>query len=355
MGRKHAGNIQQGLVKDLELVAVCDSVEENMRQIPDVKYFTDSEEMIRSGEIDALLIATPHYFHTSIGIDALEQGLHVLVEKPISVHKADCERLLAAYKNDGKQVFAAMFNERTNPQYAKLKQLIEQGEFGEIRRIIWIITSWFRPQSYYKSAGWRATWAGEGGGVLLNQCPHQLDLYQWFFGMPRRVRAFCDFGRYHNIEVEDDVTAYMEYDNGCKGIFITTTGEAPGTNRLEIAAERGKIILEGDDFTFIRNEMPMSEWSEITDKQFGKPPSEEVEIKAEGELTKHVGIMQNFTNAILHGEPLLAPGVEGIHSVELANAMLYSTFTDSMVELPLDGAAYEQALKDKAAASSAAK
>lgn len=346
MGSNHARNIIAGKIPGMELAAVCDVNAEAFKAFPDCKSFTDASEMIRSGKIDAVLIATPHYGHTTIGIEALKAGLHVLVEKPISVHKADCERLIAAHQGED-QVFAAMFNQRTDTRYTKLKELIDQGELGKINRINWIITDWFRTQTYYSSGGWRATWAGEGGGVLLNQCPHQLDLLQWLFGMPTKVRAFCQIGRFHDIEVEDDVTAYLEYAEGANGVFITTTGEAPGTNRLEVAAERGRIIIEGDRFEWTRNEMPTSEFCRTDPGRFSRPGVWNISVPTYGTGEQHVGIMKNFANAILNKAPLIAPAAEGIHSVELANAMLLSAFEDRTVELPIDAPAYETLLKKK--------
>ncbi|WOO39703.1 Gfo/Idh/MocA family oxidoreductase [Rubellicoccus peritrichatus] len=347
MGTAHAKSIIAGEAGRIELTAVCDRKIELMKPFEDAKHFDDSDAMIASGEIDAILICTPHYSHTTIGIAALEAGLHVLVEKPISVHKADCERLIAAHTNK-KQIFAAMFNQRTTPAYIKLRELIKNGELGKIQRINWIITDWFRTDYYYASGDWRATWGGEGGGVLLNQCPHQLDLWQWLFGMPSKVKAFCQIGRFHDIEVEDDVTAYLEYENGATGVFITTTGEAPGTNRLEVVGENGKMVLDGrDSITFTRNEVSCREFCATADTGFDTPDVWNVEIPIKGENPQHKGILKNFAEAILEGAELLAPAEEGIHSVELANSMLYSTFTDSTVELPLDGAAYEAVLKKK--------
>ncbi|PTY01736.1 oxidoreductase [Verrucomicrobia bacterium LW23] len=353
MGSGHAKQIDAGNIPRATLTAVCDVAPNLAERFPGKKVFRDSGEMIRSGEIDALLIATPHYSHTTIGIDALEQGLHVLVEKPISVHKADCERLIAAAtkvgaNTPGKQVFAAMFNQRTNPGHRKLRAMIQAGELGEIRRINWIITDWFRTYAYYASGGWRATWAGEGGGVLLNQCPHNLDLFQWIFGMPDKIRAFCKIGRYHDIEVEDDVTAYMEYKNGTNAVFITSTGEAPGTNRLEVTAERGRVVLDNTGFSFLRNEIPMTEFSRTTKSGFERPQTWDIKVPpAVGGGGQHNEIMTNFVEAILDGKELIAPAEEGIHSVELANSMIYSSFTESTVALPLSGADYEAFLKKK--------
>jgi predicted dehydrogenase len=341
-----------GKVAGAMLAAVCDHHEEKMAPFKNkgVSAFSESRDMIRSGKVDAVVIATPHYEHTTIGIDALEQGLHTLVEKPISVHKADGERLIAAHRNP-KQVFAAMFNQRTDPYYKKLRQLIRAGELGELRRVQWTITNWFRTEAYYRSGGWRATWAGEGGGVLLNQCPHNLDLFQWMFGMPKRVRAFCRLGRYHEIEVEDDVTAYMEFPNGATGTFITSTGEAPGTNRLEVVGEQGKVVYENDRLTFTRNEIGMSQFSATTKERFSMPPVWHVEIPLSGHGGQHVEILQNFANAIGKGEELIASARDGIHSVELGNAMLLSTFEDRTVDVPLDARRFESILKEKIASS----
>jgi predicted dehydrogenase len=345
MGGGHAQNILDGKVKGAELTAVADIAPDLAKKYPGQKAFSSGEEMIRSGAVDAILIATPHFSHTPLGIAGLEGGVHVLVEKPISVHKADCERLIAAHR-DKKLVFAAMFNQRTDPVYRKLRQLIKEGELGEIRRINWIVTNWFRSDAYYGSGGWRATWAGEGGGVLLNQCPHNLDLWQWLFGMPKRIRSFCAFGKYHKIEVEDDVTAYFEYANGATGVFVTSTGEAPGTNRLEVAAERGKVVLENGEFRFIRNEIPTTEFSRTTKERFSSPATWDIKIPVSSGGGQHLEIMQNFTDAILNGTPLIAPAEEGIHSIELANAMIFSTVEDRTIELPLDSAAYAKWLAD---------
>lgn len=354
MGRAHATNVLAGEIPRCRLTAVCDAQAASLPSYEGVEVFTEVDALLASGLVEGVLIATPHYSHTTIGIAALEAGLHVLVEKPISVHKADCERLIAAHRSE-KQVFAAMFNMRTDPIYLKLRELIQGGELGTIRRINWIITTWFRSDAYYGSGGWRATWAGEGGGVLLNQCPHQLDLWQWLFGMPEKVRAHCQFGRYHNIEVEDDVTAYMEYANGTTGVFITSTGEAPGTNRLEVTGERGRVVLEAGHIRFTRNEVEMSEYSRTTKERFGGPPVWNVEIPVSAQGNQHNCIIRNFTETILDKVPLIAPAAEGLHSVELGNAMLLSAFQDKTVTLPLDSGMFARELKKKSSAENVKK
>lgn len=351
MGSYHARSIAES--EHMELAAACDIVPDKAESIAEryeTKAFYNHADLIAAGVCDAVLIATPHYAHTTIGIDALQAGLHVLVEKPISVHKADCERLIAAHTNES-QVFAAMFNQRTDPCYQKVRRIILDGELGELQRVNWIITDWFRTESYYRSSDWRATWQGEGGGVLLNQCPHNLDLLQWICGMPVMVQGFCKLGKYHDIEVEDDVTAYFEYENGATGVFVTTTGEAPGTNRLEITGDRGKIVVEKGTITFIRTEESVHEFCRTSDSLFGTPDVWNIAVPVPNRGGQHREILHNFADAIAGKAALIAPAREGIHSVELANAMLYSSLQGTPVHLPIDGAAFETALKDLIAGS----
>ncbi len=343
MGARYAEQIAAGVVPRCKLAAVCARNPVQLAKFPQARAFTRSEDLIRSGAVDAVLIATPHYSHTTIGADALRNGLHVLVDKPISVHKADAERLIAAH-TDLRQVFAAMFMMRTDPVFLKIRQMIHDGELGEVRRLNWTITNWFRPAAYYASAPWRGTWSGEGGGVLLNQCPHQLDLLPWLIGMPRRIRAFCHFGKYHHIEVEDEVTAYLDYDNNLTATFIASTGEAPGTNRLEIAGENGRFVFENGILTFTRNEVPASEFSRTAKELFAAPPTQTTVIPVQNIGGQHMAIVRNFVDAILDGSPLIAPASEGIRSVELANAMLLSSLQEQTVELPMDSALFEKEL-----------
>ena len=351
MGSGHCGTIFSGNVPGGELTAVCDISADRLKAAEkkfgdNVKFFSDAEEMIDSGCVDAVIVATPHYDHPPLTIKALESGVHALCEKPAGVYTKQVREMNeVAAKSD--KVFAVMFNQRCRPAHKKIKELIDSGELGELRRCNWIITDWFRTQSYYNSGGWRATWEGEGGGVLLNQCPHNLDLWQWFCGVPKRIRAFCDFGKFHEVEVEDSVTAYAEYENGATGVFITTTGEAPGTNRLEIVGDRGKAILEGNTITFYRTTVGVQEWSDTCDQGFKKPEVWTCDIPVRGKDDGHTGIMKAFVNAILKGTPLVANGEEGIRSLEISNAMLLSAWTDDWVELPVCEDLYYEKLQEK--------
>ena len=354
MGAQHYRSITQQFVKRAEVTAVCDLDPNRLGNVsPEIACFSDSLEMIESGLVEALLIATPHYDHSTIGEAALKNGLHLLVEKPIAVHKNACHELIKAYEQRPRkeQVFCAMFNQRTDPRYQRIREMIGNGELGNLRRMNWIITDWFRPDIYYRSGGWRATWRGEGGGVLLNQCPHQLDLLWWLFGTPTQVWAQCRFGQWHDIEVEDDVTALLTYENGATCSFITTTGETPGTNRLEIVAENGTVIADESGLRLLKNSVPISEFCSNTDQPFGKPTVEEVKIPIDGKGGQHREILQNFVDNVLDQTPLLAPAIEDIHSVELANAMLLSTFENQSVSMPLDGDQYWRHLEQRIANS----
>jgi len=345
MGGSHARSVLAGKIDRLRLTAVADINPAALKKFADpVRKFSDSLALIKSGEVDAVLIATPHFDHTSVGIAALRNDLHVLVEKPISVHKADAERLIAAWKGK-KQVFAAMFNQRTDPQYQRIRRLVQGGELGSLQRVCWTVTNWFRTQAYYNNGGWRGTWQGEGGGVLLNQCPHNLDLLQWICGMPVRVCGFCGLGKRHDVEVEDEVTAYFEYANDATGVFITGTGEAPGCNRLEICGDRGRLVLENNELRFTRNEEPTSQFLRTSKEGFAAPPVWNVTFPSADGGAQHVGILRNFTEAILDHVPLLAPAQEGVYSIELANAILYSSLIGKTVKLPLNSATYARTLK----------
>jgi predicted dehydrogenase len=353
MGKHHAAYLLEGKVPRAQLAAVASTSPDKLASYRDrgVQVFDDATKLIRSGTVDAVLIATPHPQHPPQAMAALEAGLHVMVEKPIASHKADAERLMAAAAARPKQVFAAMFQLRVEPRYLKIRKLIQDGDLGQLVRFNWIITDWFRTEAYYASGGWRATWKGEGGGVLLNQCLHQLDMLQWLCGMPSRVRGFCQIGRFHDIEVEDNVTCYLEWAGGATGVFVSSTGEAPGTNRLELAGTRGRLVLENNRLTFTRNEADMIEFSRAARTGFAKPDVWNVEIPFDNAASQHAALMQNFVEAILDGAPLIAPGAQGLGSVELANALLYSSLLGQTLDLPMNGAAFEAKLNELIAGS----
>lgn len=353
IGKHHAGYLLEGKVSRARLTAVCSTSPGKLADYATkgVKVFGDGLELIRSGAVDAVVVATPHYQHAALGIDSLEAGLHLMVEKPIAAHKADGERLIAAHAKNPRAVFSCMFQLRVEPRYEKVRALIRGGDLGTIVRVNWVNTDWFRSEAYYAGNAWRGTWKDDGGGVLLNQCLHNLDVLQWLCGMPARVRGFCEFGRFHQIEVEDNVTAYLEWSNGATGTFVSSTGEAPGVNRFEIVGTRGTLIMEHGKLTFTRNAADMIEFSKTARQGFVKPDAQTEEVPFDNAAAPHTTLMQNFVNAILGGEPLIAPGADGLHSVEMANVMVFSSLLGQTVTLPMDGAAWEKRLNQLIATS----
>ena len=350
MGSSHAKNLKAGKCPDIELVAIADIDEsrldwaKNQGYGENVTYFSDAIEMLDSGLIDSCLVAVPHYDHTKLAMECMKRGIHVMVEKPAGVYTKQVKEMNTCAKEHPEVVFGMMFNQRTNPVYRKLKELVESGKYGQIRRTNWLITNWYRSQIYYDSGSWRATWAGEGGGVLLNQCPHQLDLWQWICGMPVKVHAHLSFGKWHDIEVEDDVTAYVEYANGATGVFITTTGDACGTNRFEIQMDKAKLVVENDVLTVNEFEMSEIEFSKINTKPFGSLKTTQIVPEITGENSQHSGVLNAWADAILNGGEMIANGDEGINGLTLSNAMHLSSFLGKEIELPFDDEVYYEEL-----------
>lgn len=355
IGSQHAKQICNGMVPNLHMAAVADTDPERLQAAhkmfgDSVRYFESADALIDAGVCQAAHICTPHYAHPGIAIRALNAGLHTLVEKPAGVYTKQVKEMNAVADAHPELKFAMDFNQRTNPVYRKVKELIESGELGQIRRSIWIITDWYRSQSYYDLGGWRATWKGEGGGVLLNQNPHNLDLWQWMCGMPAKIRSVCYYGKHRKIEVEDDLIAFAEYENGATGTYITTVVDAPGTNRLEIDGERGRLVVENNTIRFDRLRVSEPAFNASYRGGLGKPEVWSCEIPVSGKYTAHAGIMTNFCDAILHDAPLLARGQEGLRGLEISNAIHLSDWLGGIwVDLPVDDELFYEKLCEKCA------
>lgn len=356
MGSGHARSVLEGKCPDFELVAVADTNPERLTWAREnlsgaLETFPDAASLLDSGLVEACIIAVPHYDHPALAIQCMEKGVHVMVEKPAGVYTAQVHEMNEAAARHPEVVFGMMFNQRTNCVYRKLRELVHSGDYGRMRRANWIVTHWYRPQCYYDSGDWRATWAGEGGGVLLNQCPHQLDLWQWICGMPKSVQAHMRFGQWHDIEVEDDVTAYMEYENGASGVFIASTGDAHGTNRLEIQMDRARFIVENDMLSMLEYDESEPEWTRTNRAPFATMPAKEVVVETDGLNPQHAGVLNAWGGAILRGEPLVARGEEGVNGLMLSNAMHLSAFLGKKVELPIDEELYRDELMKRVATS----
>ena len=356
MGSGHACRIVDGECPDFELTAVADinparEAWTAERLGKDVTFFDSAEKMLDSGLVDACIIATPHFAHPPLAIACMERSIHVMSEKPAGVYTRQVREMNETADRHPEVVFGLMFNQRTNCVYRKMRELVQSGKYGRIRRTNWIITDWYRPQAYYDSGAWRATWAGEGGGVLLNQCPHQLDLWQWICGMPVKVQAHLQYGLWHDIEVEDDVTAYVEYENGATGVFVTTTGDAHGSNRFEIQMDRAKLLVEHDQLMLEEFSVPEPEWSATNKEPFASMPSKQMMVETDGLNPQHTGVVNAWGGAILRGEPLVADGREGINGLMLSNAMHLSAFLGKEVTLPIDEDLFYEELKKRIAVS----
>ncbi|MEH6582540.1 MAG: Gfo/Idh/MocA family oxidoreductase [Halioglobus sp.] len=349
IGRQHIAHVQSGAVDNCVIAALASRGSDSLAAELGVPHFTDYRELIDSGSCDAVLIATPTMSHREIGLHALAAGLHVLMEKPIGLSVAEGEELLAAAGQG--QVFALMLNQRVAPVFAKMKAMMDEGVLGALQRSHWTMTNWFRPEVYFQVSDWRATWRGEGGGLLVNQCIHNIDIFQWLCGMPQSVQGFCGFGKYHDIEVEDEATAYLEYGNGATGIFVGSTGEAPGVNRLDIVGDKGMLSYDGERLVHTQNTPGTSQFNRETRDMFGQPESLVRDITPVEEVNQHARIIANFADAITGGGELIAPAVQGIPSLSLANAILWSAWSGERIALPLDSQGYQRALEEKLAAS----
>lgn len=352
MGSSHAKNLYDSKINGAVLHAVCD-IDLNKRKwaeesLPGVCIYENYSDLLSDKEIDAVIIATPHYLHPVIAIEAFEKELNVLTEKPAGVYISKVEEMNLAAEKSGK-VFGIMYNQRTNPIFRKAREIIASGEAGKLKRVIWIITNWYRRQEYYDSGSWRATWKDEGGGVLINQCPHNIDILQWIVGMPTRVTAHCSYGKYHDIEVEDDVSAFFEFQDGATGALFTSTGENPGTNRLEISCDRAKIVIENGKLSMWKYNISEAEYRNFTSDEYkSKVTCEFSEFECENSgFSAHNHILQNFTNAILHGEKLISPGVEGIRGLTISNAIHLSDWTGETVNIPFDAELHKKYLMEK--------
>ena len=348
--------VKENWVPEIEVAAIADInparlnwARENVS--PDIAYFEDAIAMLDSGLIEACVISIPHYDHPRYAMECFRRGIHVMCEKPAGVYTQQVREMNAEAEKHPEVVFAMMFNQRTNCVYRKMRELVQSGKYGRVRRANWLITNWYRSQYYYDSGDWRATWSGEGGGVLLNQCPHQLDLWQWILGMPKKVQSFMRYGQWHDIEVEDDVTTYMEYEDGHTGVFITSTGDPHGSNRFEVQMDGAQLVCEHDRLYLMELDQLEQDWTKTNTQPFGSVPGKEIEVETDGLNPQHQGVFAAFAGAILRGEPLVAGGAEGINGLTLSNAMHLSAFLGRPVEIPFDEKLYHDELMKRVAVS----
>jgi predicted dehydrogenase len=362
-GSMYARLITEGMVPNMKIGAICEPnpaiAEVIGSTYPGVGFYLDFSTMLDSGDVDAVVICVPPYLHPEIAITALERDIHALVEKPAGIYTKQVRELNDYAATKPELSFAMMFNQRYNPLYRRIKEIVDDGEIGMIRHTNWIITTWWRPQAYYEQSAWRATWGGEGGGVLVNQAPHQLDLWQWICGLPRSVYAKVGYGFRRSIAVEDEVTAVVDYGDGSTGVLVTAVHDLVGTDRFEILGDNGKIVVDNSRTAMItrlsRPEREISDGMSSDDvrrvltgelDRGAFCTSEVIEFDSVGG-SQHAGVLENFAANILDGTPLIAPGEEGINGVQLANAIHLSSWTGDEVPLDFDEDLYLSELNQR--------
>ncbi|MEM7019832.1 MAG: Gfo/Idh/MocA family oxidoreductase [Pseudomonadota bacterium] len=350
IGLQHIKNVVSGAVKRAEVAGISSRQVPTNKLLDGIPHYSDYQTMLQSGQVDAVLIASPTMLHQEMGEAACEAGLHIIMEKPLGMSVAEAQSLINAAAD--KQRFAVMLNQRCHPAYRRIKEIIDEGQLGEFQRIHWSMTAWYRPDIYYRVSDWRGTWPGEGGGLLINQCIHNLDILQWLVGLPNKVSSIVGFGKYHEIDVEDEVTAMFSYDNGATGVLVASSGEAPGINQLDIVGDKGTLRYDGTTLTLSTTEQNVTEHCRNTQEMFGMPNFQQSSIDTNEPVNQHAIILQNFVDAILDGVPLITPATEGVASIELANAILLSAWQDESVTLPIDADVYQQVLDEKIRQSS---
>lgn len=362
MGGRHARNIFKGVVKHATLAAVCDTDEKVLEAFCTkykVKGYTDRIKMLEEVKPDGVIIATPHYSHVEIAKDCLAKDTDFLIEKPVSVTVKEAQELKELLDKKPDVIGALMLNQRTNRMYAKAKELIEAGKIGQIKRVNFIVTDWYRSQYYYNMGGWRASWSGEGGGTLINQCVHQLDIWQWIVGMPDKIYAVCKtVGR--DITTENDVTAIMSYE-GFEGVFTASTHELPGTNRLEIAGENGKIVIDKRKMRYYLNKYPEPIVNQRAKHDYGNREDKKSKKRTytygllrliyDAINGQQARVLNNFVEVLATRDKsrLIADVNDGINGLSIINAINMSAWKGAQVKVPVDTQEYVIALNKKIA------
>ncbi|KPK80563.1 MAG: hypothetical protein AMJ81_11855 [Phycisphaerae bacterium SM23_33] len=350
IGSSHARQIVQAKAGDFRLAAVADirpEMAERLGKEHGVPWFKDGYALMDSGLVDAVIIGTPHYHHPPLTIAAARRGLHVLCEKPVAVSVGPARAAVAECKKR-RVAMGVMFQQRNRPEMRKMKDMVQAGAVGEIFRVQMICSSWYRTQFYYDSGAWRGTWLGEGGGVLINQAPHSLDLFQWIGGMPRRVVATVDT-RHHKIEVENTANAVLDYGKGKTGYIYATTAEAPGLEQMMVCGDKGTLVAEGGKLRLAKLNV-LSIRKHLLGAKAGMRPPECTwrDVPLPNIRGSHINIIRAFVGHVLHGRPLAATGQEGINELELSNAIYIAGYKNKPVELPVNAAEMERLLTELA-------
>lgn len=358
MGSKYADMIVSGEVKNMVLTGV---VARNLKAQewaailvnaeglhPNV--YRDVDDMFaHADDFDAVIIVTPHKTHEEIAVRAFELGKHVLCDKPAGATIGQAQNMTAASKQYDK-VYGMIFHQHRYPKYLYIKQALENGELGELKRMLMVNSRYFRTAHYHQSGSWRSSWNGEGGGALINQGAHILDIWQWLFGMPQKIYAEIPFGKYNEFKVDDEATISMRYENGATGVFMLTTGEAVWQERLEIVGTKGRMLLEDDILHIYRYSKDSTEYIATEDVNSREHLAITEEVINFGKAEEpYVEILENFAEAVISGDSsiLIAPGEEAINQLMLTNGAYCSAWKGMPVCLPLDAEEYEATFREQ--------
>lgn len=345
----------QGQIQGAEIRALSSRNYSHMEEIRakyrlDAALFTDYDAMLSSGKIDMVMICTPHYFHPGMAVKAIEQGIHTMIEKPVGVYPEELDELAKCVKSHPETLSGVLYCRRTNPVFAKIKQLLADGTLGKLKRVTWIVTDMYRTQAYFDIAGWRGTYSGEGGGLLMNQVSHHIDLLVWLCGLPEAMQANCYTARERNIEVENEVSITMEYPGNAVGQFIASTRECPGSNRLELSGSRGQIILDNEkDLTLRILETDETQFNATTNIPFAFIPYKEEVFHFDMMYNPvlQAKIVNNFIASLTDGTPVTCPVEEAVRSQQFIQGAYLSSWQDKKLTLPVDGSAFTAELKKR--------
>ena len=352
MGSKYAAMIRNGQIDGMVLAGVCCRNAPGQKvlreEYPGVAIYRDVKDTLaHAAEFDAALIVTPHTSHVEIARQMVAAGKHILLDKPAGVYARQVRELTEQAEKAGVS-FGMMFNNRANPAFGKARELLQSGAIGTPVRAVWVCNTWFRTPAYHKSAPWRSSWNGECGGLLINQSQHYLDLWLWLLGMPDKVYTDLSFGRYVPITVDDAVDMQLLYDNGLHGTFISSTGEAPGVNRLEIWGDKGRLCVEDTARVFLdENEVSTTRFAAESTQVYGDLPHHCRELPVEPTPEMYQTILRNFCDHLRKGTPMIADGTDGLRAVELTNGAYVSAWLERKVQLPVEDGVFEELLHKK--------
>ena len=356
IGESYLKLFKEGRIKEGEVAAVASRNTQRVEKIleklnlQEVRVYGSLKEMLEKESLSGVIITTPHKLHVSMMKEALQMGVSVLTDKPLSSTRKEAEEMAVFAKDYPDLVKGVLFNKRANPIHKEIKKIIESGELGILRRALYEVTDYYRSHRYYEESGWRGTYEEEGGGVLMNQAVHQMDLLTWFTDLPKEVMAFLKEGSHRPMTTENDAYLHLFYEGGGVGHFITSTHESPGVHRLELSFDQGQILMENEKTLKITKlQEPEEDFSRKTETLFAHVPGtlEVKEFEPLEDKEEHVRTIENFIRAIEGKEKIQSSLEEAVKSITLVNAAYLSHFTGKKGAMDFSLEEYDRELHRK--------